>query len=391
MNKKILSLATILLISFSIFMGLGTVKSQVVGSGSIDSGLVGYWRLDEGFGSIAIDDSYNGYNGIISNCLFQICKFNTGLNFTASSTNVVVTTLDNYPNGKTMITISAWIKFSFNQSAVICGWVYNSATALRIIEGQVYFNYNTVSNSSNKIISSTLQNDDKFHLVTGTYDSLLGGFLFVDGTVIGTSLIANGNLVCVDDRLAFGSYQDINSNSGQYYTGLIDDVRVYNHALSQQEITELYSGYFIDVSTDVGSLVSPNGTYSPSWNTGLYFSSLVNVGVDQFQEFVIGAKDGYVPALVYWNNIPYSTSPLWFPNNGIYGLQGNASMFVTSQFIGFPNITPSPTSNNMQTGSLANFFSNFDSLTLMMVIGVIAVFVLITSLILLTKKGRRFK
>lgn len=59
--KKTLTLLIIAVLAASLFASLAS--AQIVGSGSIDSGLVGYWRLDENINTVVYDSSPNLING----------------------------------------------------------------------------------------------------------------------------------------------------------------------------------------------------------------------------------------------------------------------------------------------------------------------------------------
>lgn len=65
--------------------------------------------------------------------------------------------------------------------------------------------------------------------------------LYVDGTVIKSTIFTNTNLQTQHNTWYVGRAWQW-SGSNQYYEGRLDDLAIYDHALSQAEITELYEG-----------------------------------------------------------------------------------------------------------------------------------------------------
>jgi hypothetical protein len=78
--------------------------------------------------------------------------------------------------------------------------------------------------------------DTNWHMVAVVYSSM-GSFIYVDGIVNGSSA-NNSNFVSQSNaQIEIGCAKYCNRFSG----GLIDDVRIYNRALSATEIQALYN------------------------------------------------------------------------------------------------------------------------------------------------------
>jgi hypothetical protein len=92
------------------------------------------------------------------------------------------------------------------------------------------------------IIGSTNINDDQWHHVVGVYDGLRLS-LYVDGK-LDSFKQASGSLMVSGSNLCIGG------SASTSFNGLIDDVRIYNRALSVEEIRTLYSGPAIDLFND---------------------------------------------------------------------------------------------------------------------------------------------
>ena len=78
-------------------------------------------------------------------------------------------------------------------------------------------------------------------LITSTYDNSLSSNqekLYVNG-VLNASQSATGTLTSMVS-LTIGSY--LSGGGGHNYTGAIDNLRIYNRALSAAEVQQLYQG-----------------------------------------------------------------------------------------------------------------------------------------------------
>ena len=81
---------------------------------------------------------------------------------------------------------------------------------------------------------------DAWYFVAATRDSATGELaVYVNGARTGSSVFsAVPNTQAVPLRIGMSYYVP----SGEYFKGAIDDVRIYNRALSAQEIQQLYLG-----------------------------------------------------------------------------------------------------------------------------------------------------
>ncbi|MDE2038180.1 MAG: hypothetical protein KGI69_03105, partial [Patescibacteria group bacterium] len=76
----------------------------------ITTGLVGYWKLDEGSGTTATDTSSTGDNGTINNgATYVTGKIGPYALQVASSSNQYVNVPDNAALNPSAITVSAWV------------------------------------------------------------------------------------------------------------------------------------------------------------------------------------------------------------------------------------------------------------------------------------------
>ena len=93
--------------------------------------------------------------------------------------------------------------------------------------------------------SSSSYADGKWHMLTFVRDvENLRGKLYVDGNFVGEYTIS-GTVNNVSNTLTFGTY---GNHDGEFYCGKMDDVRMFDKALSPAEITALYRSSATDLS-----------------------------------------------------------------------------------------------------------------------------------------------
>ena len=216
------------------------------------SGLVGWWKLDESSGNTAIDSSGNGNNVTNNGATVTATGYDGSLYgaYSFDGTDDYITTGDiNTGSGglgitTNRITVSCWAmsnEATGNWSANGCLISKRDGFVLHPNAGNktIYF---MIRDGSTTYFSGTYtMNDIKtWHLYTGTYDGSYVG-LYIDGIeVVKTShsdktiYNDNGPLRIGVDDYADSSFPD------RLFNGVIDDVRIYNRALTAEEVYKLY-------------------------------------------------------------------------------------------------------------------------------------------------------
>ena len=204
-----------------------------------NTGLVGSWHFNEGSGSAVSDASGNGNNGIYSGSGSHWTtegKFGNGGTFNGSNDYVWVSNSTSLNITSNSITVSAWIKHSTSPWHSICDGIvqHEGQYALQINNGQPTFYVNTGAGWVSARWTNTLSLDIWYH-ITGVYD----GFsvkMWVDG-IERASTNNTGNLASSTSAIFLGS-----ATGGAYsFNGTIDEVRIYNRALSPNEIQLHYT------------------------------------------------------------------------------------------------------------------------------------------------------
>jgi hypothetical protein len=214
------------------------------------NGLVGYWH----FNGNANDESGNGNNGTINGATLTTDRFgnsNNAYSFDGLSNFIEIPSSSSL-QVKSAYTISTWVFMDYQNYQSID----QHSIISKIADGDWYGGYelriNNLSNSNNVGAFSTAGNiggvnigigtpnvvTAQWYFVTVTYDSSVLK-IYLNNIEVGNTLIS-GNLQTSNNRLRFGRRGEGNSYNC-WYKGKIDDIGIWNRALTQQEITGLYN------------------------------------------------------------------------------------------------------------------------------------------------------
>jgi len=107
-------------------------------------------------------------------------------------------------------------------------------------------------------VSDSTVNDDAWHHGVMTWESN-SALMYVDGTLQAASDTSTAvSLTSAAGKLSIGEKFDI---SGKVFNGELDDIRIFNRALSAAEITTLYNNTIQDESANGNHGVMTNGAY----------------------------------------------------------------------------------------------------------------------------------
>jgi len=202
-----------------------------------DPNLVAWWKLDEGFGATAADYSgYDRHGTLQGQVLWAEGYDGTALEFDGAGDYV---TMDGYAGliGSGARTVSAWVRTTSPATGVIVGWGPNTATQrmeLRLNVGRL-----RCEHEGGNVQGSTNLTDGGWHHVavtisanaTVSYPQVKLYLDGVDDTIPTTDPDAFATVAGNDVRI--GSRP---SNNDRFFTGQIDDVRIYDKELTAQEL-----------------------------------------------------------------------------------------------------------------------------------------------------------
>jgi len=207
------------------------------GSATFQSDLVAYWKFDEGTGITASDSSGNGNHGTLVNGP----QWSTGiagkaLYFNGSNNNVLV------PDSNSLdltgpYTLSAWVNpatpFADFRSILVKNYRYYlySSVVGYCGDGTPLGGFSGVDN--NIVCDSISIPANTWTNISLAYDGLTLT-LYRNGVSVASST-ASEQISPTPGTLQIGA-----SEYGEFFKGLIDEVRVYNRALTSSEIQSIY-------------------------------------------------------------------------------------------------------------------------------------------------------
>jgi outer membrane lipoprotein-sorting protein len=214
----------------------GTVETGDVWSFNT-GGLVAWWKLDDGSGTIATDAGNNGLDGVLVGDASWVDGIKAGALAFDGDGDYVDLGKDPAFDITNQITVSAWIKvdaFDRDWQAIVTKG--DSAWRLQRNRGNNTLQFACTGlvvpgNRWSNIIGTTDVKDGWWHHVAGTYDgSKL--CLYVDGA-LDVSKEAFGTIRVNDQPVYIGENSE---KPNRFWNGLIDDVRIYSYALGADEL-----------------------------------------------------------------------------------------------------------------------------------------------------------
>ena len=214
--------------------------------GPTTNGLVGWWQFDEDSGTSTADNSGNGDTGTLQNSpTWTTGKYSGALDF--SGTNQYVSVADANFLDLTNGSVAAWIKRDTSgawHSIVAKGgsnnnYDHNYGFEIRDTNVLLCAVGDGVSGGHAAVLNTTATiSTGTWYHVACTWDGstmriYINGAESVNGSQSGLVPAANTSPLYIGQ---FGGNTD-------RFDGLIDDVRVYNRALSAQEVADLYTGF----------------------------------------------------------------------------------------------------------------------------------------------------
>ena len=262
---------------------------------SLSYNMVGYWPLDEGTGSTTADASGYGNTGtLVDSPTWQTgasCVYGDCLSFTSSSdqyVNVPSSYSSNWsPKGS--FTVSTWFKTTSTGTNPISdsgiaedqtGW---SLSASGQVQCRISNYYSTIVNSP------STYSDGKWHLVTCVFNAGQSLTLYVDGSQVAS---AATTLTSTRTYLPLTIGASLYPGSNGYFSGSIDDYRIYNSTLDASQIHQLYSE--TSPASPLSSLASSVTAYD-NWGNVVY--SQDNTGQQTWSAYANTNSQNTIPVV----------------------------------------------------------------------------------------------
>ena len=308
-----------------------------------ETGLVGSWHFNEGSGTTAYDSSGRGNNGTLVNGPTWVDgKFGKALQFDGSDDYVEVQHSDSL-NIQGPITLETWVQIkSWAKSGSIVSkgtggtyvWQIFVDSANKRIAG--YFKVDTAWRSC---YSGTLSLDTWYHVIS-SWDGT-NSYLYINGVQAGTDTTGSGTLATNTLSLFIGK----GGTEPYYHNGTIDEVRIYNRALTAEEIKAHYEA---KARLDYGDMrfTDSNGTTSLNYwmeSDGKFWVKVPSIPSS-------GTKTIYA----YYGN-PAASSASSAANTFIRVIDGAQPVVGSWHFDEGSGTTAYDTSGNANNGTLNNF------------------------------------
>ena len=243
------------------------------------SGMVSYWTFDETSGTTAYD-VFGGNNGQLANGpVWTTGKVDGALSF--DGVNDYVSVPHTSSISLKQLSVEFWAKPSAPPSGsswvaqmfMVKGLDNDENYELGYYLGFILFKFTPgtelVSGGSaggtrylTVPVYRTFEPGKWYHIV-GTFDGIEGRY-YVNGAEFGYLKISGGEIVENDQPLIIGSEVGMDGMMPRYFPGIIDEVAIYNRALSAEEILQHYQdglqglGYEIPVFIDIKPGSFPN-------------------------------------------------------------------------------------------------------------------------------------
>jgi hypothetical protein len=223
------------------FVSLFVILVLAAGANAGESGLVGWWTLDDGAGSTVADSSGGGHDGsfVAGNPAWVGGRYGGALQF----------------DGVSKVEIPDHADFHLEDAVTVALWANPEAVQVEdakffIKQKSTYYPYCLQYDGNSQTIYANISSDSAQFNTKPRLANFPGQWVHLCFTYDGSALLlykdgeevarvaASGKLRQNDLSLTVGG----RLNSGNNFKGMIDDVRLYNRALTRDEILQVMQG-----------------------------------------------------------------------------------------------------------------------------------------------------
>ncbi len=221
-----------------------------------DDSIVANWRFDEGSGNKTNDSSRNKNHGIILGCNWSTGINNSALEFNGINNSVLVSHNESQ-NVSDQGTWIFWLKlYDYERLSFISkrdNWDRNNSWNMGVDMAQgllenisFEYAYDGTNNTKTHIVwnRNSIPLNIWIHItfVYNSSDTIRNVRMYVNGTEINPIFVDNRNkpLFSGSSDIFIGA---VNSGTDGFLNGCIDEVSIYNRALSSEEIFDDYYKY----------------------------------------------------------------------------------------------------------------------------------------------------
>jgi hypothetical protein len=289
--KEFASIGFVVMMILSTFSIMGT--ENVGGGGTRGEGnIVLYYPLDEGWRITAYDNSGYGTHGTLyGGATWVQGNIRYALEFDGQDDYILIPNTPSLLPGTSDFTVEVYIKTDGTSRQTIINNGYGDSTAEYyfdiLADGRLYGWTDYPATSGDSITGSSSVNDGYWHHVIFLRDDKL--HLFVDGVEDAIPAV-HGNR---DIDHSLDIYLGANTQMGNYFNGIMDEVYIYHRALSTEEIREKYEAFGLKLEMHLSegegttaydsSENNNDGTINGAdWTEGFFIHALEFDGVDNY-------------------------------------------------------------------------------------------------------------
>jgi Concanavalin A-like lectin/glucanases superfamily len=255
---------------------IGLLAGAFVAGAATTDPLVGEWHMDAlnvaGEGVWSTPDSSGAgldLSGNVPPSALVPGKWGNAVDFSAASFDELSTTQPEPQLEPAQVTVMGWVKAASSpgpNAYIIAQGGGPACTPSSYAlttggDGGLQFDVSDGASVSPSADPGPRVWDGSWHFVVGTYDGTTVR-LFVDGNEVTPSTASNTviNYQLPTNRFALGGYPDPNCRQFAFYTGALDEARVYDRALTAAEIEQLQQGSTGDMPPELGGTTTTSTT-----------------------------------------------------------------------------------------------------------------------------------
>ncbi len=277
-----------------IYLACFCLVLSMVLTGPAQAELVGWWRLDENTGTTAYDSSGNGNDGTlqgnpqwVGGVTGSALEFDGDGDYVDFGNDAIFDITEE-------VTLAVWV----NANDILNGennfWLGkgDNTYAIKHQTGNYleFFIYDGAWHSTNYTTNIDSLNGD-WHHMAGTFDGSELKF-YLDGEVV-ANLVYSGTIGTAVNNVTIGENSQA---TGRYFDGMLDDPRIYNEALSQEDIEAIMKGEgnaFAFGPTPADGSIHPDTWVTISWKPGDFAASHDVYMGENFDDVNDGAGDTF--------------------------------------------------------------------------------------------------
>jgi hypothetical protein len=289
-----MKIKNLLFVVLSTFGFNAMIMAQILPNYVPADGLVGWWP----FNGNANDESVNGNNGTVNGASLSEDRFGIPMNAYEFSQDYIEIQPIVSLNSANDFTWSTWVQLGIDaangQNYIMSrGWDYAGGFNLWMNHTKSYLIANGFYSFQQGTSSFNFVNNWK-HILVSRQTGVIN--FYIDG-ILDTTYVYNAPIQTNNEKFYFGVHKWIGQEPGYfpyYFRGKIDDIGIWNRALTQEEVTALFNAVNCSSNTSISpqtnslhtgssalftaTTTDSNPSYVWQSNLGQGFQNLNNIG-----------------------------------------------------------------------------------------------------------------